>query len=75
MSTTITLDDDVALVLFEMLESEQIEARLPNLEAPERNALWQVQASLEKVIVEPFSPNYDELLQKARASLLKRFGQ
>jgi hypothetical protein len=75
MSTTITLDDDVALVLFEMLESEQIEANIPNLGAPERSALWQVQTSLEKVMVEPFSPNYEELLEKARASLLERFGQ
>jgi hypothetical protein len=66
---------NVALVLFEMLESEEIEANVPNLEAPERNALWQVQASLEKAMVEPFSEDYKELLEKARASLIERFGQ
>ncbi|HPF72035.1 MAG: hypothetical protein H7A20_07830 [Rhodanobacteraceae bacterium] len=75
MSTTISLDDDVALVLFEMLASQQIEGGVPNLKAPERNALWGLQASLEKVLAEPFSPHYDELLQKARASVLERLGK
>jgi hypothetical protein len=45
MSTTITLDDDAALVLFEMLASDRIETQLPNIEAPERNALWALEGS------------------------------
>ncbi|MBX5460932.1 MAG: hypothetical protein IRZ28_07560 [Steroidobacteraceae bacterium] len=40
MSTTITLEDDEALVLFELLASERIETDIPELQAPERNALW-----------------------------------
>ncbi|HEY5756202.1 MAG TPA: hypothetical protein VIU34_10275 [Steroidobacter sp.] len=71
MSTTITLDDDVALVLFELLASERLES---GLEAPERNALSALEGYLEKTLVQPFSPEYSQLLEKARASLVERFG-
>jgi hypothetical protein len=56
MTATISCDDDVALVLFEMLASERIASGLPGLEAPERNAVWALQAHLETVLVEPFLP-------------------
>jgi hypothetical protein len=75
MSTTITLDDDAALVLFEMLASKRIETQLPNVEPPERNALWSLEGSLEKVLVQPFSPDYAQLLNKARESLVERYGE
>jgi hypothetical protein len=71
MSTTITLDDDVALVLFELLASERLGS---GLEAPERNALWQLEGYLEKTLVQPFSPDYSQLLEQAKASLVERFG-
>jgi hypothetical protein len=71
MSTTITLDDDVALVLFELLASERLE---PGLDPSERNALWQLEGYLEKSLVQPFSPDYSQLLEQAKASLLERFG-
>lgn len=74
MSTTINLDDDVALVLFELLASERIESELAELEAPERNALWALEGYLEKVLVQPFSPDYAKLLERARASLVERLG-
>lgn len=74
MPTTISLDDDVALVLFELLASERIESGLPGLEAPERNALWALEGYLEQSLVEPLSPDYAQLLEKARASLVERFG-
>jgi len=74
MSTTITLDDDVALVLFELIASERIERDLPGLEAPERNALWALEGYLERTLVQPFSPDYYALLKQARASLVERFG-
>ncbi len=74
MSTTITLDDDEALVPFELLASKRIESDLPGLEPPERNALWALEAHLEKVLVQPFSPDFGRLLEKARASLVDRFG-
>lgn len=72
MTTTITLDDDVALVLFELLASERIES---NLDASERNALWALEGYLEKTLTQPFSPDYAQLLEKARASLVERFGE
>ncbi|RYD14021.1 MAG: hypothetical protein EOP90_15610 [Lysobacteraceae bacterium] len=75
MSTTITLDDDVALVLFELLASDRIENELRGLEAPERIALWALEGCLEKNLVEPFSPEYAQLLEKARVSLVERFGE
>lgn len=74
MSTTITLNDDEALVLFELLASERIEKDLPGLEAPERNALWALAGCLEKTLLQPFSPDYSALLEKARARLVERYG-
>lgn len=74
MSTTINLDNDVALVLFDLFKSERIETDFPGLGAPERNALWALEACLEKALVEPFSGEYAELLERARASLVERFG-
>lgn len=71
MSTTIHLDDDVALVLFDLLSSARLEA---GLEAPERNALWAMLGCLEERLVQPFDPNYRRLLEQARASLVGRFG-
>lgn len=74
MSTTITLDDDVALVLFDLLASERIESDLPGLEAPERNALRALEGCLEECLVGPFSPEYIRLLEKAKISLVERYG-
>jgi len=74
MSTTITLDDDVALVLFELLASERIESEMKDLEAPERNALWALEGYLEKTLAQPFRSDYTQLLEKSRKSLVERFG-
>jgi hypothetical protein len=65
------LPDDVALVLFELLASEKLEE---NVEAPERNALWILEGILEKRLTVLFSPNYLNLLEKARSSLVDRYG-
>ena len=72
----IDLDSDAALVLFELLASreEQIVSAL-QLEAAERNALWCLEGSLEKVLVGPLSPSYGALLQNARKSLVERGGE
>ena len=74
MSTTITLEHDEVLVLFELLASKRIETDLPGLEAPERNALWALQTLLEESLVAPFSADYEQLLNQARTSLVERFG-
>ncbi|MDX1486919.1 MAG: hypothetical protein R3268_01865, partial [Acidiferrobacterales bacterium] len=72
MSVTITLEQDEALVLLELLSSEKLEA---SVDTPERNALWALEGLLEKQLAEPFSRDYSELLQEARQSLLERYGR
>jgi len=70
MPVRITLEDDEALVLFELLASRTVEAT----SAPERNALTALQGLLEKQLVGPFSANYAQLLAAARSSLVARYG-
>lgn len=71
MAIQITLEDDEALVLFELLAS----GRLPDaVDTPQRNALWALEALLQKQLVAPFSPDYSTLLERARASLVERYG-
>ena len=72
MPLHITLEEDEALVLFELLASRKLEALV---ETPERNALWALEASLEKQLVEPFLADYSQVLEKARQSLLRRYGR
>ena len=36
---------------------------------PEERVLWDLCASLESILVEPFAENYIELLEKARAEV------
>jgi len=71
MTVQIELADDEALVLFELLTSGTLEDQI---EAPERNALWALQALLEKQLVAPFSDKYSTLLEQARSSLVARYG-
>jgi len=67
---TISLTVDEALVLFDMLhrweDDEQVSA--PRHEA-EQVALWNLSAVLERVMREPFSPDYGRLVAEARARL------
>jgi len=71
MSVTLQLEDDEALVLFELLASKKL---LGSVEAPERNVLWCVEALLEKQLVAPFQSDYSEQLVAARRSLVERYG-
>lgn len=71
MSVDIQLEDDEALVLFELLASGKLEGVV---ELPERNALWALEAVLQKTLVPPFSADYSAILESARQSLLERFG-
>ena len=49
MPVTVTLEQDEALILFELLASEKLEAKV---DKPERNALWALEAVLEKQLAE-----------------------
>ena len=72
----VELDNETALVLFELLVSREEElVRSLNLEPAERNALWSLEAALERVLAEPFSPEYKTLLANARKVLVERGGE
>lgn len=71
MTISITLEKDEALVLFELVASEKLNA---SIGAAERNALWVLESVLEKQLVEPLSSEYSNLLEEARKSLIERFG-
>jgi hypothetical protein len=67
----IELADDEALVLFELLASGKLS---DNVDTPERNALWALEALLQKQLAAPFADNYPSLLEQARSSLVIRYG-
>ncbi len=70
------LDNETALVLFELLAAREEElVRLLKLEPAERNALWSLEAALERVLSEPLSPQYRALLANARRVLVERGGE
>ena len=66
---TIELTGDEALVLFDWItrftqrEDEEFENQA------EEKVIWQIEAMLEKALVEPFKPDYDRLLAAARAGV------
>ena len=64
---TIKLTKDEALVLFELLSrfSENDNKEI-FLDAAEEKALWVIEEQLEKILVEPFKPNYQDIIQEAR---------
>lgn len=66
---TITLSNDEALVLDALLADLDDQASIPITHPAERRALWNLSASLEKVLVEPFKPDYEKLLAAARERL------
>jgi hypothetical protein len=74
MELEISLDCDAALVLFELLASRTKLSDSLSLADYDRTALDLVEASLERVLVEPFAPNYSELLMAARCRLTERYG-
>lgn len=74
---TIEITDDEALVLFDLLfeygtkdEGRQLHIR----HAAERNALWALEAQLEKQLIAPFRPEYEELLDRARSRVEEQGG-
>lgn len=55
-----------ALVLFEFLSRYAGTGKLEILDQAEQITLWSLLSNLEKTLVEPFMPNYSELLDQAR---------
>jgi hypothetical protein len=70
MEITINLTKDQSLVLFEFLSRLNVQYDSPIFEdQAEQVALWEVEGQLQKVLVEPFMPDYIEILAKARERL------
>jgi hypothetical protein len=63
------LDRDVALVLFEMLTRDLPNGAVRPIDSAEQRALWNLEEGLEALIPEPFLPQYEALLEAARARL------
>ena len=66
---TVELSSAEALVLFEFLSRFSDDEILTIEHQAEEQVLWEVHESLESFLAEPFAPNYDELLAKARAEV------
>jgi hypothetical protein len=69
----IEVSRDEALVLFELLARFQETGTLSVQHPAEFLALSQVAGQLETALVEPFAPEYRELLERARAKLAAGF--
>jgi hypothetical protein len=63
---TIELSPSEALVLFEFVSRFSNDEKLEIVDRAEERVLWNVCAILEKILAEPFSRNYNDLLAKAR---------
>lgn len=71
------LTEDEALVLFELLANYGTRSDatvLPIQHPAERNALWAVQAALERHLVPPFQDTYQAQLEAARTRLVESGG-
>ena len=66
---SIGLTKDEALVLFEFLSRFSSQDVLEIQDQAEERALWNLTCSLEKVLVEPFSERWVEIISAARARL------
>jgi hypothetical protein len=64
---TLTLSRDEALVFFEWLARFNSEEGRQFEDQAEERVLWNLEASLELRLVEPFAPDYQQILEGARA--------
>jgi len=67
--TTIEFSNNELLVLFDWLVDFNKRDYNFNNQAAEQRLLWDLEALLEKQIVEAFDDNYTELLDKARKKI------
>jgi hypothetical protein len=65
----IELTGSEALVLFEFLSRTSDDDPLTVADQAERRVLWSLECMIEKALVEPFLPNYDDLLAQAKEKL------
>jgi hypothetical protein len=65
-TVTIELSKSEALVLFEFVSRFTDEEKLEILDQAEERVLWNICASLEKLLDEPLRADYSQLLANAR---------
>lgn len=67
---TIELTKDEALVLFDFLGRFNQNSNESVFEdQAEQKALWIIEGLLEKVLVEPFMPNYQDIIKQSRENI------
>jgi hypothetical protein len=71
---TLKIGRDEPLVLFELLADFYSQPALDIATIAERLALVRLHGALEKTLVEPFRPDYKQLLDSARAHLRAQAG-
>ena len=64
---TIKLSKAEAIILFELSRHLTAEKRKPQLSEAEQRVLWMIEASLEKILDEPFRADYESVVEQARA--------
>ena len=67
---TLELTRAEALVFFEWLARVDAAERSPVEDPSEQQVLWTLEAQIEKLLVEPLEPNYQEILDHARQEVL-----
>ena len=72
MAVPIKLDDDAALVLFDLLASGRFD--LEGLSLPERKAVSLLLGALETQLAGPLTQNYQQHLAVAGLALISRYG-
>ena len=65
----INLSRDEAVILFEFLSRFSNEEVLEIEDQAESRVLWNILCDLEKVLTEPFSEKYTEILETAREKI------
>lgn len=70
----ISLTKHEALVLFEFLARFDHEETLSIEDPAEEYALWRLEGALESLLVEPFKPDYKELLAESRKAVRDKWG-
>jgi hypothetical protein len=60
------LRHEEALVLFEWLARVDASGKMPIDDPAEQQVLWTLEAQLERQLVDPLAPNYQEALTRAR---------
>jgi hypothetical protein len=71
---TIVLGRSEALVLFEVLADFYEGSSVPVRDEAERLSLVRLCGALEKVLIEPFAPDYKDIIKTARARLIAESG-